>query len=100
MTVIDVEDPQISGMPADISGTLIRVSVVQWLSGLLPRSSNNCDVLSLTSDYQSGETFPEGTTTVTYTVEDIHGNSSTARFQITISDAEGSEFTSVPLRQQ
>ena len=96
VTVNDVEDPQISGMPADIQQNTdpgICGAVVEWT---LPQSSDNCDVLSLTSDYQSGETFPEGTTTVTYTVEDIHGNSSTASFQITISDAEAPEFTSVP----
>ena len=96
VTVIDVEDPQISAMPGDIQQNTdqgICGAVVEWS---LPESSDNCEVLSLTSDYQSGETFPEGTTMVTYTVEDIHGNTNSDSFQITISDQEAPEFTFVP----
>ncbi|MGB1070301.1 MAG: HYR domain-containing protein [Planctomycetota bacterium] len=96
VTVHDVENPQISSMPADIQQNTdpgICGAVVEWM---LPESSDNCAVESLVSDYQSGETFPEGTTTVTYIVTDIHGNSSTESFMITVSDAEAPEFTSVP----
>ena len=61
-----------------------------------PTSSDNCAVASLTSDAAPGDTFPVGTTTVTYTALDIHGNSSTASFNVTVTDDEVPSISGMP----
>ena len=41
------------------------------------------------SDYNSGDSFPLGTTTVTYTVLDDSGNSAIRTFSVTVVDTGG-----------
>ena len=48
-------------------------------------------------DATSGDIFPVGTTTVTYTASDIHGNVNTASFTITVTDDENPAIS--PARQ-
>ena len=43
-----------------------------------------------------GDTFPVGTTTVTYTAADVHGNTTTASFDITVTDDESPAITGMP----
>src|SRR5690606_27824962 len=52
-----------------------------------PTTSNNCTI-SLTSSHKSGEVFPIGTTTVTYTATDGAGNTTTCSFDVTVEDTE------------
>ncbi len=59
-------------------------AVVFWNE---PTASDNCDV-TLTSDFSSGDTFPIGTTTVTYTVTDASGNAATCSFDVIVTDDE------------
>jgi len=49
-----------------------------------PVTADNCGVLSVTNDAPLN--FPVGTTTVTWTVKDIHGNHATATQSVTVSD--------------
>ena len=79
MTVVDNISPSIAGMPSSqtlnvVSGTCGAVAT--WTE---PTASDNaynniidddCTGLTLTSDYASGDTFPLGETTVTYTATD------------------------------
>jgi len=77
VTVSDTEAPVITGCPANID---ICDFTPTWAD---PTVNDNCSVLSFTSDYNSGDLFPLGTTTVTYTATDIHGNTSTCQFTVT-----------------
>ncbi len=77
VTVTDDEDPVISNCPADIEACGF---VATWTA---PTANDNCSILSFTSNYNSGATFPSGTTTVTYTAEDVNGNTSTCSFDVT-----------------
>jgi hypothetical protein len=52
-----------------------------------PATGDNCGVASVTNDHPSN-VYPVGTTTVTWTVTDIHGNSSTATQDIVVTDNE------------
>lgn len=53
----------------------------------LPAVSDNCNgEISLESDFQSGDIFPLGSTTVTYTATDEAGNSSNCSFEVIVSD--------------
>jgi hypothetical protein len=88
ITVNDTESPVISGMPADISlsnDAGLCSAVAMWTA---PTASDNCQLGTLTADAASGDAFPVGTTVVTYTATDIHGNSATAAFNIVVADDE------------
>jgi len=51
-----------------------------------PKSEDNCGIASIIND--APEFFPIGTTTVTWTVTDVHGNKSETTQQVTITDTE------------
>ena len=87
MTVNDTENPfipAISDMTVSTdSGTCDAVVTFSD-----PAATDNCGMSTLISDIASGSTFILGTTTVTYTATDIHGNSSTASFDVIVEDDE------------
>ncbi len=51
-------------------------------------AAQNAADLTLTSNYQPGTEFPEGVTTVIYTVTDAAGNTATCSFTVTVVDNE------------
>ncbi|MBL0102494.1 MAG: HYR domain-containing protein [Bacteroidetes bacterium] len=83
VTVVDNEYPVITSCPSDInviadgSGT----AAVTWTA---PSVGDNCTVINFASDYLSGDLFPVGTTTVTYTATDASGNLSTCSFDVVV----------------
>ncbi|MBS1547058.1 MAG: HYR domain-containing protein, partial [Bacteroidetes bacterium] len=85
VTVTDDTDPVISGCPSNISlsAGAACTAVATWTA---PTVSDNCTLASFTSDHNSGDAFPIGTTTVTYTAEDAAGNTSTCSFTVTVAD--------------
>ncbi|MEO1260123.1 MAG: HYR domain-containing protein [Bacteroidota bacterium] len=91
LVVDDVTPPVISNCPSD---QLIIVpngqtsSVATWVE---PDTTDNCEMASLISTNMSGESFPLGTTTVTYTATDVNGNTNDVpcSFDITVQQAAG-----------
>jgi large repetitive protein len=87
ITIVDPIDPTISNCPADIT-----VNATQGVCGAVvtyesPIGDDNCDfTLELTAGLASGATFPVGTTTVTYTVTDLSGNTASCSFNVTVVD--------------
>ncbi len=83
ITLSDNNSPTISNCPADISIVTNAncLAVVTWPT---PFASDNCGVLSLTSNYASGSAFAPGATVVTYTATDNCGNTSTCSFTINV----------------
>ncbi len=57
-------------------------AIISWPD---PNVSDNCGFV-ISSTHNSGDFFPVGTTTVTYTATDDSGNSSTSSFQVTVID--------------
>ena len=53
-----------------------------------PVPDTNCDIISVTSNYEPGDIFPVGTTTVIYTATDGSGNTFECAFDITVEDLE------------
>lgn len=97
ITVSDNEPPVINGVPLPViqtndAGTC--GAVVTWAPVW---ATDNCRVLSFTSDHQSGDTFPLGVTTVTFTAKDIHNNTSTASFTVTVTDNEAPRMVTKPV---
>src|SRR5690606_31461246 len=61
-----------------------------------PVAADNCILASFNGSHNSGDRFPVGTTTVTYTATDGTGNTATASFTITVRDTGAPVVTSVP----
>ena len=84
MVFSDDEDPVISSTPSDISQSTdagVANAVVTWTP---PTASDNSGMVTLTSSHNSGDTFPLGATTVTYTAVDRDFNMVTNSFMVTI----------------
>ncbi|XP_072024954.1 hyalin-like [Amphiura filiformis] len=84
--VADNELPVWNGMPSDVTqnNDLNQpTAVITWTE---PTATDNSGVVSLPSDYQSGDRFAIGVTIVTYTAVDGSANEATAHFIITIID--------------
>ena len=75
--------PVITNCPKDITmaANINCFATVFWNP---PTVTDNCGKLFLTVSHISGDNFPIGVTRVTYTAEDLCGNSSTCAFNITI----------------
>ncbi|HLP10576.1 MAG TPA: HYR domain-containing protein [Flavobacteriales bacterium] len=86
VTVNDVTNPVISGMPSNITTNVTAGSCAKVVTWTTPTASDNCGIASLTPSVVSGSSFPVGTTTVTYTATDIHGLITTASFTVTVTD--------------
>jgi len=56
----------------------------------IPTATDNCDgtTVTQTSEFGAGDTFPAGTTTVTYTATDASGNTDTVSFDVIVTDNE------------
>ena len=64
-------------------------AVVSWRE---PYASDNCAVASFTSTHHPGDTFPLGSTVVTYTATDFAGNTTTCTFEVTVVDDDPPTF--------
>jgi len=96
VTVLDTESPEIDHMPDHIALTNDQGECGATVTWDEPSADDNCEVASLTADASSGDFFHVGTTTVTYTAEDIYGNASAASFTITVTDNEDPEIDHMP----
>ena len=52
-------------------------------------TDNSGEDVTVTSDYNTGDQFPVGTTTVTYTATDKYGNQATLQFDVIVTMAMG-----------
>ncbi|MGA1781009.1 MAG: HYR domain-containing protein, partial [Planctomycetota bacterium] len=85
----DSTDPVISGVPANISQTNDAGNCSASVTWTEPTATDNCQIQNFISTHSPGATFQVGTTTVTYVATDVHGNSATATFTVTVTDDEG-----------
>ena len=84
---ITVEDniPPTIECPEGISGVVATSAAGAIVSWNVPVGIDNCSVTTtLTSDLDSGSTFPIGTTAVTYTATDASGNQATCSFNVEV----------------
>jgi hypothetical protein len=95
VTVRDAEPPVIENCPKDLtvytgSGRKTCDQEAIWDP---PTARDNCEVASFTSTHKPGDTFPVGTTTVTYTAKDPAGNETSYSFKVTVKDNTPPEIT-------
>ncbi|HTL83079.1 MAG TPA: HYR domain-containing protein [Bacteroidia bacterium] len=84
VTVNDVENPTINSCPSNISVPVNNAGCTAIVNWTAPTAADNCSVASFTSNHNSGDVFPIGTTAVTYTALDPSGNSATCSFNVTV----------------
>ena len=97
ITVSDTELPLLLGMPLDIALTNEPDLCGASASWTEPSNSDNCSIDIMSSTHSSGEFFPVGETTVTYSVTDDSGNKTAASFTITVNDDQAPEFDLAPV---
>jgi hypothetical protein len=91
VTVTDNENPTIT-CPSDVSVNNDAGNCSAVVNLGTPTTNDNCGVASVTNDHTS-TTYPVGTTTVTWTVTDIHNNTATCTQSITVTDNENPTIT-------
>ncbi len=86
VTVVDDQGPTIA-CPDNITAAVDPDACHATLASLgTPATSDNCGVATVTHDGPPEGHYPVGTTTVTWTVTDIHGNSETCTQLVTVVD--------------
>ncbi|MFZ9028070.1 MAG: HYR domain-containing protein, partial [Crocinitomicaceae bacterium] len=86
ITIEDNELP-VASCPADIQVNADANQCSAFIADLgSVTASDNCGILQITNDAPA--TFPVGSTTVTYTIEDLHGNTAQCSQVVTVIDAE------------
>jgi hypothetical protein len=89
-TVPDITPPVIHNCPSNITVYTGpgRVTCDQNATWIPPTATDNCHVASFTSNYNPGDLFPVGTTTVTYTAIDnaTPPNTTICSFTVTVID--------------
>src|SRR5690606_19830687 len=88
ITVIDDEDPIITGCPSNITVGNDPGECGADVPWSPPTASDNCPGVTLTTTHAPGSFFPKGTTTVLYTATDAYGNTATCSFTVTVNDTE------------
>src|SRR5207253_1260978 len=86
VTVNDTEKPALT-VPSDITVSN-DAGVCGALVSFTPTATDNCPGVTVESTPASGFTFPVGTTTVSVTATDVHGNTTTKTFTVTVNDTE------------
>ncbi|XP_071943766.1 uncharacterized protein [Antedon mediterranea] len=97
VVIIDDQPPEYSGCPFSPIVELVPMGMsnrsVSWTE---PTATDNVGVFNETSTHSPGDVFEIGTFTVTYTVFDVFGLSSTCRFNVTVQDTEKPVFLNCP----
>ncbi|MBK9270569.1 MAG: HYR domain-containing protein [Saprospiraceae bacterium] len=93
ITVVDDEDPTID-CPDDIVDETDPGECGAEIGFDDPMADDNCgiDEVNQTGGLPSGSIFPVGVSEITFEATDIHGNTSTCSFTITITDEEDPEI--------
>lgn len=86
VVVTDAVLPAIAGTPANITVNATAGLCTAPATWTVPTASDECGIQTFTGSAASGDLFPVGVTTVTYTATDIHGNVATSSFTVTVVD--------------
>jgi hypothetical protein len=90
VVVIDNENPTISVSNISVNNDAGKCGATVSIS--LPQTGDNCGVATVMGERSDNklltEDYPVGTTTITWTVTDIHGNSKVATQTVVVSDTE------------
>ncbi len=83
VTVNDTQNP-VAACPADVSVTAAPGQTSAVVNFVIPAASDNCPGVTSAALPASGSVFPLGTTPVTVTATDAHGNTNQCQFNVTV----------------
>lgn len=89
VVVTDGISPVFNTCPGNINLTANEncQAIAEWI---LPNITDNCtSEVTISSSHNSGDSFPVGITTVTYTATDASGNKSNCSFEVNVRDLAG-----------
>ncbi|MDZ4824680.1 MAG: HYR domain-containing protein [Flavobacteriales bacterium] len=96
VTVVDDEAPEVT-CPADITIGTDEDVCETFVAINAPLVSDECGIASVLNDYNNtadaSDIYPIGTTTIAWTVTDIHGNVTTCSMTVTVVDDENPTIT-------
>ncbi len=95
VTVNDTENPALT-VPANITVSN-DAGVCGAVVTFTATATDNCPGVTVVSTPPSGSTFAVGTTTVTVTATDAHGNPTTKSFTVTVNDTEKPVIATAPI---
>jgi YD repeat-containing protein len=85
VTVEDITDPVLANVPANISLLANAANCEATVTWTAPTATDNCTTSpAITSTHNSGDNFPLGITTVSYTATDDEGNDVVETFDVTV----------------
>ena len=96
VTVVDNQNPTITGCPATVNVNTLPSVCSAPASWVAPTASDNCPGVTLTSTALPGSTFAIGTTLVTYTATDASGNTASCNITVIVTDNQAPIFTLCP----
>ena len=100
ISLVDSDGPLISNCPGPISASVVSGACNGPATWTPPTALDACDPnAQISSNFNPGDIFPIGVTTVVYIATDSSGNSSTCEFDVTISDDEPPTFDFCPTAQ-
>ena len=88
VTIVDIQDPTITGCPANIVVSNDPNNCNANVFWTAPTASDNCSGVVLTTTILPGSNFAVGTTPVTYTATDASGRTTTCTFTVTVQDTQ------------
>ncbi|MDZ7876985.1 MAG: HYR domain-containing protein [Saprospiraceae bacterium] len=83
----DTTRPTVTGCPANITVNDTGAATTGVATWTAPVATDNCSTPTVVSNFNSGQSFPLGTTTVTYTATDLKGLTATCSFTVTYTNA-------------
>ena len=95
----DATAPTLDGMPAGITNEAAGPdgATATWTPPTASGDPDDADAdLAITGTSNPGDTFPIGSTPVTYTAMDLEGNSVSASFTVTVQDITPPDISGVP----
>ncbi len=91
--------PTITDCPADVMA-MADPGTCEAAVSVDPLQATDCGTFTVTNDYNNtadaSDTYPVGTTTVTWTVTDNDGNTATCSTDVTVTDGAGPTIVSCP----
>jgi hypothetical protein len=94
--VKDTEVPQVTGCPSDITDFTLAGSCGNTIVWTPPNFTDNCNIDTVTANFNPGTAFSAGNTAVIYTAIDDWGNSTQCDFNVTLDDPEDPVISNCP----
>lgn len=96
LSIVDKVPPVFQNCPSNISVNLPAGKCKTAGLWKAPTATDDCTLVTITSNYDPEDELARGVTSVTYTAKDAYGNESKCSFNVTVSDLQVPSITGCP----